>query len=919
MSCAAANAAVTVLDVQYKPDQAFPEHECFWNHSQLPGPCGPSSPLGSSIHVFLHNAGSSSVTVQDVVLAGISLELALYEEEQVVKRHPVSIYFALAHGAITQQQFDTLLDAGEPVWYKAAPTTIPAGTTGQVVVRLRQVPVTPSVSIGVVHTGGSTNITAPVESDQPQVAGVSFSSDLMKVYLYWRRGDGTAPTSILMDGNDVTTNTTTVGDPSVDIVASVLQLAQPLSVMSFHIFQGLYADSRIASAGVRTWANPFIYGTWGAQPGDSGDYAAARAWIDDATNHCVNALVVQGGSNAVKSYLQTSEGRQYAADHGYGFVIDEIGKWSCQNPMMWFIRDEPDAADSRVTGLPGDKMVGSLADMAVERGEELRAAYPEAPTTLNIDSTYKPFNWYNYGQVPDVLMTDPYYQNRLRAALWYYPEQIPLYSKATYIYAVSQLAQSAAEPNPLHVVLYSCEYVDTAGGQTFPFAPPACKRIEVYYALAAGAKGMSYWWYKPGSPSNGLGAGTPEALALWREIGLLGAEIRTALPLLVTSCPAAVTLQPSAGLWIRSLLVGSDTFVLLAVNDDYYNDEYGCHYTTIANAGVAVTLPTWLQSPTAFEIAAGGIHNVATQVAGNQLQVNLGTVDLTRMIVVTSNALLRNIVEQRYDQEVRAKVCSFAPEVCTSSGPTIILQPAAQSVCPGATATFTVSATGSGTLSYQWQKNGSNLTDDGHYSGCTTATLTVTNADINDAANYRCAVSDSNGTTNSNQAVLTLKPATTITQHPSNQAVPWGQTATFTVAAEGDSPLSYQWQKNGSNLTNDGHYSGCTTATLTITNVDSNDAANYRCAVTGGCSSVTSDAASLTVTQPGDFDHDGDVDEEDFGHLQACLTGPAIPITDQNCLDTNLDGDIDVDQDDCAIFLGCMTGANLLGDPNCAY
>ena len=77
------------------------------------------------------------------MLAGISLELALYEEEQVVKRHPVSIYFALAHGAITQQEFDTLIDAGEPVWYKANPTTIPAGTTGQVVVRLRQVPVTP--------------------------------------------------------------------------------------------------------------------------------------------------------------------------------------------------------------------------------------------------------------------------------------------------------------------------------------------------------------------------------------------------------------------------------------------------------------------------------------------------------------------------------------------------------------------------------------------------------------------------------------------------------------------------------------------------------------------------------------------------------------------------------------------------------
>jgi syndecan 4 len=68
----------------------------------------------------------------------------------------------------------------------------------------------------------------------------------------------------------------------------------------------------------------------------------------------------------------------------------------------------------------------------------------------------------------------------------------------------------------------------------------------------------------------------------------------------------------------------------------------------------------------------------------------------------------------------------------------------------------------------------------------------------------------------------------------------------------------------------------------------------------------------------GDFDRDGDVDHEDFGHLQACLTGPAVPVTDPNCLDANLDGDSDVDQDDCLIFLGCITGTNLIGDPNCA-
>ena len=45
---------------------------------------------------------------------------------------------------------------------------------------------------------------------------------------------------------------------------------------------------------------------------------------------------------------------------------------------------------------------------------------------------------------------------------------------------------------------------------------------------------------------------------------------------------------------------------------------------------------------------------------------------------------------------------------------------------------------------------------------------------------------------------------------------------------------------------------------------------------------------------------------------------PAVPVTDPNCLDANLDGDSDVDQNDFAILQGCMRGANVPADPNCA-
>jgi hypothetical protein len=181
-------------------------------------------------------------------------------------------------------------------------------------------------------------------------------------------------------------------------------------------------------------------------------------------------------------------------------------------------------------------------------------------------------------------------------------------------------------------------------------------------------------------------------------------------------------------------------------------------------------------------------------------------------------------------------------------GPTITQHPAAQNVCPGSNASFTVAASGQGTLTYQWQKNSVNVTNGGHYSGCTSATLSITGADSNDAASYRCAVTDSTGTTTSNSAALTLKAATTITTQPQNQSVGTGGTAVFTVAASGAGTLTYQWQKNSVNVTNGGHYSGCTTASLTISSADSNDAASYRCVVTADCGSATSNQATLTIT-----------------------------------------------------------------------
>jgi len=161
-----------------------------------------------------------------------------------------------------------------------------------------------------------------------------------------------------------------------------------------------------------------------------------------------------------------------------------------------------------------------------------------------------------------------------------------------------------------------------------------------------------------------------------------------------------------------------------------------------------------------------------------------------------------------------------------------------------------------------------------------------------------------------------LPPA--ISQDPASLKLHKGQTALFNIMASGDGPLQYQWQHDGVDLSNAGNISGVNTDTLQIINIQDNNAGDYRCRVSNQGGNILSESATLSLATVGDFDVDNDVDQEDFGHLQQCLSGVGQPQNNPNCLDALLDDDDDVDTLDSAILQGCMTGPNHPPQPDCA-
>jgi len=186
------------------------------------------------------------------------------------------------------------------------------------------------------------------------------------------------------------------------------------------------------------------------------------------------------------------------------------------------------------------------------------------------------------------------------------------------------------------------------------------------------------------------------------------------------------------------------------------------------------------------------------------------------------------------------------------SPPVITAQPGSAAVLAGATATFVVGTADNGRLTYQWrQDNGiyvTNLTDGGNLSGSATSVLTVSNVSAANVGIYSVVVSNSAGMTASSNATLTILPfRPVIVAEPAGATALPGQTIVLTARAVGNQPLSWQWQENGTNLTNAGNVSGTSTGSLTIQNVTAANAGTYSVIVSNGFGSAASSPAVLSV------------------------------------------------------------------------
>jgi hypothetical protein len=194
---------------------------------------------------------------------------------------------------------------------------------------------------------------------------------------------------------------------------------------------------------------------------------------------------------------------------------------------------------------------------------------------------------------------------------------------------------------------------------------------------------------------------------------------------------------------------------------------------------------------------------------------------------------------------------SFCYAEGAASAPVLTTQPASQTVIEGATASFTIAATGAG-LTYQWQRAPSGSTTFTAISGATAASYTTAATTVagDNGASFRCVVMNSGGAVTSNAATLTVNAAPPrINAQPANQSVLVGASASFSISAGGTPPLSYQWEKAAAGSTTYNPIAGATAATYTTpATVLTDNGSTFHCVVNNSAGSVTSTAGTLTVS-----------------------------------------------------------------------
>jgi hypothetical protein len=311
-----------------------------------------------------------------------------------------------------------------------------------------------------------------------------------------------------------------------------------------------------------------------------------------------------------------------------------------------------------------------------------------------------------------------------------------------------------------------------------------------------------------------------------------------------------ITGQTSATLSLTNIQITDSGNYICVVHNEYGFAQSNPAKLTVTSPNSPPSIITQPKDTTVYQtmpmmmsILATGAGTLSYQwykVANGQ-NVELPGQDIPSLYVastqLTDSGLFRCIVTNAYG----STPSNTAKLTVLSGAPAITVNPKDTIVVASTLARMRVTATGLGTLTYAWYKN--TVSAGTLVAGQITATLTIAIAQLSDAGNYLCVVTNDYGSDTSLPGKLTVNNGSPIiTVQPRDTAVletkPWS----MSVTATGVGTLSYAWYKTG-----DAAVKG-TNSTFSISAASTTDNGTYYCIVTNTFGACTSSVAAVSVT-----------------------------------------------------------------------
>jgi len=303
-----------------------------------------------------------------------------------------------------------------------------------------------------------------------------------------------------------------------------------------------------------------------------------------------------------------------------------------------------------------------------------------------------------------------------------------------------------------------------------------------------------------------------------------------------------------------TIVSGANSSTLSIINaqpsdaDTYTVEATGSCSTVTRTATLTINAATSTTDPVDTTVCQGATANFSTTASGTGPFSYAWTVDGSPAGTNSPNLAVDTTSLSVGNHTVvvtTSGTCGSASQTATLTvqPPTATTDPVDTTVCQGATANFSTTASGTGPFHYAWTVGGTAFGGD-------TASINVPTGSMTAGSHIVTVTTTGECGSATQSATLTVNTAPAVTQHPQSQTVTNGGNVTFTAAASGQPTPTVQWQVSTNGGASFSDIPGATNTSLTFATNSSQNGNQYRAVFTNECGTATTTAATLTTCTP---------------------------------------------------------------------